>query len=230
VDIPRTAVDAARVLVDLAEPLDPADFKRLDNNHVGPHTYEMPPGFLAWHNPTPVPREGDLEPVDTFTAWQALTTRNPYVRRARMSGNPELPEVVRLDGRNDIGQRAPVALVAHPARANARPTFTVPALDAVLPRKRPAYVSDAHALTLGALSATLAADRVEAWIPDLTAGDATKARRETVAYRAYADSAVALFPQAFAWVDAVEVDEPVPAFQTVPVTLHGFARKGTTEE
>jgi hypothetical protein len=184
-------------------------------------------------NPTPYPGDAAPEVADTFTAWQALTPRptGHLARAARLAQERQrangvdldLPEVVRVEDHR--GRTEP--LVSRPVRADQRPRFSVPAHrgDTSGPRKVLPSAAEAYAVTYGGLSATLAADRLEAWIPHLLAGEARSARAEVDAYRTYATAATGQLPGLFMWL--AEVAEPVPPYvdhPTVPTVLVHLGR------
>lgn len=220
-EIPTNLVDAARALVATANP--PLEVPATG----GPGHLTPPDGWTD--NPTPAPREGDPEPVDTLSAWTALTPRAlgrllalSESRQEAAGVDLRLPEVVRvaLDGRRTE------PLVSKPIRAEQRPRFVVAPLDdPAAPSKFLHTPVDAHRVTLGGLTAALAADRLEAWIPSLLAGEARQARPEVEAYRTYATAATARLPDVFDWL--AMVPEPAPAFvevSTVPTVLYGLGR------
>lgn len=236
-DLPTELVAAARALVATANPpLPPVDPSTPMTDAA--RTIRRPDGWMDNH-PTPAQMDGDPEVDDTYTAWLALSPRlDRWSARAKYQSEQrqrahgvdlELPEVVRVNPRPEDRWHPTEPLVSRPVRAEQRPRFVVPALrPTAAPRKWLPTPGEAHRVTLGGLSARLAADRLEAWIPSLLADEARSARSELDAYRTYATAATAQLPDVFSWLALVP--EPVPAFTeppTVPVVLSGIGRAGS---
>jgi hypothetical protein len=82
------------------------------------------------------------------------------------------------------------------------------------------------ALTVSTLAARAAAEDLDRWAATLPASAARRVEAEAATYLGYATEAEALLGPSFAWADELDNLAVTPAFQTVPVTLRGYAYSG----
>lgn len=85
-----------------------------------------------------------------------------------------------------------------------------------------------RALVISTLTAQTTAAALDRWARGLPVGKARKVDAEAATYRAYAEEAEAAIPPSFAWADDLDNPAVTPPFQTVPVTLRGYARVGAS--